>query len=203
MKLCERRTVLKFMTSKRAVVRGFTLVELLVVIAIIGILIALLLPAVQSARESARRVQCANNLKQVGLALHNHMVAKKTFPSGMKEGCYQCEPWAWSALVLPYLEGSAIHNSLVFQNDPTKAPNSLASWGGPAQMVIRDYLCPSTGRFHYTRTEDGHISDFNHNNHWDVGEGLGASDYAGIQGPSRGVRTPRREQTTNSITASF
>jgi prepilin-type N-terminal cleavage/methylation domain-containing protein/prepilin-type processing-associated H-X9-DG protein len=174
----------------RRVIRGFTLVELLVVIAIIGILIALLLPAVQSARESARRLHCANNLKQVGLAFQNHLVAKKLFPSGMKEGCLNCEPWSWAALIMPYMEGSSLYHSLEFRNDPTKAPNALASLGGPTQTVVREFLCPSASRLDPSRGEDYRINDYNHNNHWDPGEGLAVCDYAGIQGPSKGVLNP-------------
>ena len=89
--------------------RAFTLVELLVVITIIGILIALLLPAVQSAREAARRMQCTNNLKQMGLAMHNYHLTHKVFPygatdrSGFKSGGGCCG-WSWSALILPFME---------------------------------------------------------------------------------------------------
>jgi prepilin-type N-terminal cleavage/methylation domain-containing protein len=169
---------------------AFTLVELLVVIAIIGILIALLLPAVQSARESARRIHCANNLKQLGLAFQNHLVAKKVFPSGMQEGCLSCEPWSWAALIMPYMEGSSLHHSLEFRNDPTKAPNALASLGGPTQTVVREYLCPSTSRLDPSRGEDYRINDYNHNSRWDPGEGLAVCDYGGIQGPSSNVISP-------------
>jgi prepilin-type N-terminal cleavage/methylation domain-containing protein len=89
--------------------RGFTLIELLVVIAIIGVLIALLLPAVQAARESARRAQCTNNLKQIGLALHNYHDWIGTFPLGavMAPGWVNdSNHLSWRALILPQLEGT-------------------------------------------------------------------------------------------------
>ena len=85
---------------------GFTLVELLVVIAIIAILIALLLPAVQAAREAARRTQCNNNLKQIGIALHNYHAAYGVFPPawGWRADGNDHNSWAWSAKILPYIE---------------------------------------------------------------------------------------------------
>ncbi len=95
--------------SRRA---GFTLVELLVVIAIIGILIALLLPAVQAACEAARRSQCTNNLKQIGLALHIFENTHKAFPSSF--GGSQGTDWSAQARILPYLEQVAIHDAIDF-----------------------------------------------------------------------------------------
>src|SRR6478672_7200841 len=100
-------------TKRQQQERGFTLVELLVVIAIIGILVALLLPAIQAAREAARRSQCANNLKQIGLALHNYHSARNKFPPGVvyDTGTYSATMNAyngWTREILPYAEDSAI-----------------------------------------------------------------------------------------------
>jgi prepilin-type N-terminal cleavage/methylation domain-containing protein len=114
--------------------RGFTLVELLVVIAIIGILVGLLLPAVQAAREAARRTQNANNLKQIGLSIHNYESALKLIPSGYvsdpRTGIYSTDSldaapgWAWGALLLPYLEQSSLSDSFDFRLPAWHATNA-------------------------------------------------------------------------------
>ena len=101
-------------TSRR--VGGFTLVELLVVIAIIGILVALLLPAVQAAREAARRSQCLNNCRQLGLAFHMyHDSTNELPPSRMKERFF-----TWAGVILPYMEEAAIHDSADFTRSRRK-----------------------------------------------------------------------------------
>src|SRR5262249_32017170 len=99
--------------------RGFTLIELLVVIAIIAVLIALLLPAVQSAREAARRAQCLNNLKQIGLGIHNYHSTHNNFPLSETVAWsygYESDWGSWSAhaLLLGYMEGQPLYNSCNF-----------------------------------------------------------------------------------------
>ena len=98
---------------------GFTLIEVLVVIAIIGVLVALLLPAVQAARDSARRLQCANNLKQIGLALLNYETTHKAFPSGYvsnfeSDGDDTGPGWGWCSFILPQMEEDAIYRVIHF-----------------------------------------------------------------------------------------
>ncbi len=125
--------------------RGFTLIELLVVIAIIAILISLLLPAVQAAREAARRTQCKNNLKQLGLALHNYLGTFSVFPpAAIVDGARIGQPWSGQAMLLPYVEGSneysKIDFSLGYHNGVNKAafpPNGIAT------QRISVLLCPS------------------------------------------------------------
>jgi prepilin-type N-terminal cleavage/methylation domain-containing protein/prepilin-type processing-associated H-X9-DG protein len=122
---------------------GFTLIELLVVIAIIAVLIGLLVPAVQMARESGARAQCLNNLKQIGLALHNYHDAYRAFPPGYvsghdAEGNDTGPGWGWAAHLLPYLEQRGLANSIRF-DQPIEAPAN----SGPRVMSLSAYLCPS------------------------------------------------------------
>ncbi|WP_339746885.1 DUF1559 domain-containing protein [uncultured Rubinisphaera sp.] len=123
-------------------VRGFTLIELLVVIAIIAILVALLLPAVQQAREAARRSACKNNLKQLGLALHNYHDTHQMFPINWtvnhNHNENTQEGFSWMAYILPFVEQSALYDTINFDVDLANAANSAA-----AQVAISTYLCPS------------------------------------------------------------
>jgi prepilin-type N-terminal cleavage/methylation domain-containing protein/prepilin-type processing-associated H-X9-DG protein len=136
--------------SRGRSLKGFTLIELLVVIAIISVLIALLLPAVQAAREAARRAGCVNNLKQIGIALHNYHDAHGTFPPGY---CSFWRPdsgdagtaeddlgpgWAWGGMILPQLEQPALYNAINFNLTMTFPANQTAQL-----LRVNSYLCPS------------------------------------------------------------
>jgi prepilin-type N-terminal cleavage/methylation domain-containing protein/prepilin-type processing-associated H-X9-DG protein len=143
------------MTSRR---RAFTLIELLVVIAIIAVLIALLLPAVQAAREAARRSQCVNNLKQIGLGLHNYHSTTNSFPLGASynpydgKNYYNWSCWSANALLLAYVEQGPIYSSINFNFAPEPAPEpdnpGYGSLGGfvnssAYSTKINLFLCPS------------------------------------------------------------
>lgn len=133
---------------------GFTLIELLVVIAIIAVLIALLLPAVQSAREAARRAQCTNNLKQIGLALHNYESTYGSFPpggiadeskAGMWGGVGANNVLSWRALIMPQMEQNPTYNAInMSQPMSSNAPVPSAQWTAYFS-VSATWLCPSDG----------------------------------------------------------
>ena len=134
---------------------GFTLVELLVVIAIIGVLVALLLPAVQAAREAARRMQCGNNLKQLGLAMHNYYDTYKRLPINTRHNDPANTPVRamWQAgnhrkgsvlvKILPWMEQNTLFDSLDFNRDVYAQLNSLGYDNGGNR--ISSYICPSDG----------------------------------------------------------
>ena len=114
--------------------RGFTLIELLVVIAIIGVLVGLLLPAVQQAREAARRSSCSNNIKQQGLAIHNFIDTNKKFPNGWDDIGF-----LWSGAILPFAEQNNLHSQIQFAENKNWASANEAI----LEVVIPMYRCPS------------------------------------------------------------
>lgn len=145
--------------------RGFTLIELLVVIAIIAILIALLLPAVQQAREAARRSTCKNNLKQIGLALHNYHETHRIFPPGflMDHG------WLSTTYMLPFMDQAPLYNKLS-PNGPMDVTNATVL--ADIRTILPAYLCPSSADPNPSQNADIPVN----------GVAIGLSNYLGING---------------------
>jgi prepilin-type N-terminal cleavage/methylation domain-containing protein/prepilin-type processing-associated H-X9-DG protein len=146
--------------------RGFTLIELLVVIAIIAVLIALLLPAVQAAREAARRAQCVNNLKQIGLSLHNYHEVHNVFPMGASLAADSVgtqsswNNWGANALVLPFMEQQAVYNAINF-NFAARGAASATTMAAMTNSTVYNtklatFLCPSDGNAGTTNINNYH-----------------------------------------------
>jgi prepilin-type N-terminal cleavage/methylation domain-containing protein len=163
---------------RHAIQPGFTLVELLVVIAIIGVLVALLLPAVQAAREAARRAKCQNNLRQISLALHMYYDNNQHFPAGYMFGgrSGDVSNYSWSTMMLPYMEQPAIVNGLA-PNNPQTLREALSDSSKVLlmQQKIAVYRCPSVT-----------MADRNPDRTLVTGQGtrveVGSANYIGNQG---------------------
>jgi len=170
--------------------RAFTLIELLVSIAVIGILVALIMPAVQSARESARRAHCSNNMRQIAIALQSYETTHGAFPIG----CLECD-WrvrrrpkrqlAWNVGLLPYIEEQVVAEKF----DDSQPYNAQANVQA-AGVVLPTFLCPSTWR---TRRLGPTTGDRNRNRRWDPGDDLAYTDYGGLFGVSYPTPTILRE----------
>jgi prepilin-type N-terminal cleavage/methylation domain-containing protein len=181
--------------------RGFTLVELLVVIAIIGTLVSLLLPAVQGARESARKMSCSNNLHNIVLALHQYHDSMGSFPSG-----YMCrfdntgsvvvanaEGWGWSSLLLPFLEQKTLHTPLEVTSRRLEEKLASAAMDPNVRHLIttplKIFMCPSdTG--YQGRGQVDNTRTFNANGLGTSAGGIaptpaGVSNYIGVGGHRR------------------
>jgi prepilin-type N-terminal cleavage/methylation domain-containing protein len=172
--------------------RGFTLIELLVVMAIIGLLVALLLPAVQQVREAARQTQCLDHLHNIGLALHSYHGSHQLFPPGstndVEQGGWIADPTtrhlhSWSSLILPFIEQAPLYKT-IDHNVSSMHPNNLPV----ASFVVPLYRCPSyTGEeystdAHYTRFSDRYaITNY---------AAMGGTDVGHIYGQSTGLFEP-------------
>ena len=159
--------------------RGFTLVELLVVIAIIGILIALLLPAVQAAREAARRMQCSNNLKQLGLAVLNYESAHNVFPVGARSSGNML---SFLANALPYMEGTALADRIDYDS-PFPAAGWVATTNLQVAMTpVPAFFCPSNNDGSIQQVPDCRRGIYSSCKDPNTGEYAFTSHYQGVAG---------------------
>ena len=169
---------------RRHAAGGFTLVELLVVVAIMGMLMALLIPAVNAARGAARKNACSNNIRQVGIGILNFESALGRFPEG-QQWVSRRPPnnvsYSWAAALLPYIEEQATFDALDFKKSFLHPANLPA-----ASRVVSIYICPSTSRIEKHRDRNHQITDLN----GIPGSGLGCIDYLGISGPSKSEKNP-------------
>ena len=158
---------------------AFTLIELLVVIAIIGILITLLFPAIQSARESARRTRCTSNLRQIGHAIHNYESAYQLYPRGQflnLEAGHKSEKLSWCVELLNYLEETSVYRRLDQTVDLRSEGNRAA-----VSKVIEVFLCPSTTGIGAYNRDGNLIADLDDDGEWTegIGEDMACIDYMG------------------------
>ena len=184
--------------------RGFTLIELLVVIAIIAVLIALLLPAVQAAREAARRAQCVNNLKQLGLAMHNYESVVGALPPQMVLSFTGAGAVAWkstwsaSSRVTPFLEQGSLFNAINYTNKVSDASNATA-----VGVQIKTFLCPSEVNqqaYVGTSATTGLTTTFGISNYgWNVGTWYSFGGFAS-QTPTTGAIGSNLSRTFASFT---
>lgn len=180
------RPTLRHGTRIRSRYLGFTLIELLVVIAIIAVLIALLLPAVQQAREAARRTQCKNNLKQLGLALHNYNATYNRFPNAkiFDPTNTQGQAWilgnslSWRVMILPYCDQAPLYNTINF-SEWIEQRTGTGTIAAVRAKVIPGFICP-------TDPNDP------------VFQGYAGSNYAGLCADGKAAPNPPAQQTCGS-----
>ncbi len=189
------------MKNSNVVRNGFTLVELLVVIAIIGILIGMLLPAVQQVREAARRIECGNNMRQIGIALHNYESAKMRLPSGWTtadDTALGTPGWGWSAEILPFLEAGNVSKNLdmtveiaAHQHETWISENlpvfQCASDPGPQIVNLNDHIEEDDDDHgHNLVSPDDDDDDHDHEEELLVGR----SNYSGVFGSGEIAEAP-------------